>query len=246
MRPFKTYAGGKCGNGTFQTIINEIPKIDVFVEVFCGNCSISSKLKPPAITVVNDIDSYVISQIPVPVSQSFIIENLDWRDLLVKYNSAAGRKLYYFDPPYLFTTRKSNRPIYNYEWSMSDHIKFVSEVSVLKTNCIISHYPCDLYNTALHRWRKVEYKSMTRAGMALEAIWMNYPNPTTLQDYRYIGLNYTDRQRIKRKLARTLANIAKLPQLERSQLLEQLYDIVIRDTVANNVTPSNTCTIEQL
>jgi len=236
MRPFKTYAGGKCGNGTFQTIINEIPKIDLFVEVFCGNCSISSKLKPPPITVVNDIDSYVISQIPVPVSQSFIIENLDWRDLIVKYASTAGRKLYYFDPPYLFSSRKSNRPIYNYEWSMSDHIKFLSVVSVLKTNCIISHYPCDLYDTALINWRKVEYRSMTRAGMALECIWMNYPSPTTLQDYRYIGLNYTDRQRIKRKLARTLATIAKLPQLERSQLLEQLYVATSPIAFNNNVT----------
>ena len=35
-----SYFGGKGGPGVFQTIINEIPRHDLFVSAFAGHCSV--------------------------------------------------------------------------------------------------------------------------------------------------------------------------------------------------------------
>jgi hypothetical protein len=48
--------GGKAGNGTYQAIINHIPKCDVFIDAMVGNGGIFFNLNLPALTVINDID----------------------------------------------------------------------------------------------------------------------------------------------------------------------------------------------
>ena len=41
-----TYSGGKNGNGTFQTIINEIPRCDVYFELFAGSAAVYNNMAP--------------------------------------------------------------------------------------------------------------------------------------------------------------------------------------------------------
>ena len=41
---------------------------------------------------------------------------------------------------------------------------------------------------------------MTRGGrLATEWVWMNYPEPIALHDYRYLGEDFREREPIKRK-----------------------------------------------
>ena len=44
-KPFETYFGGKGSDGTFQTIINQVPKCSVFVELMAGNGTIGRLLQ---------------------------------------------------------------------------------------------------------------------------------------------------------------------------------------------------------
>jgi len=69
---------------------------------------------------------------------------------------------------------------------------------------------------------------MTRGGrLAEEVLWMNYPEPVTLHDYRYLGADFRERQRIKRKTQRWTRRLQEMPDVERYAMLaalEQLSD----------------------
>jgi hypothetical protein len=84
---------------------------------------------------------------------------------------------------------------------------------------MISSYPNSVYERSLKGWRKIEFQSTTRRGMATEAIYMNYPEPEILQDYSYIGKDFIDRQRIKRKCTRFIKKLESLPIHERQFIL---------------------------
>ena len=61
QQPFKTYPGGKSGNGTYQAIINNIPDCDLFIDAMAGNGGISVNLKNALCSIViNDIDAGII------------------------------------------------------------------------------------------------------------------------------------------------------------------------------------------
>ena len=95
---------------------------------------------------------------------------------------------------------------------------------LLKLPCMvmISGYASELYDTMLAGWRRVEFTAQTRGGPATEVVWMNYPEPTELHDYRFLGSDFHDRCRITRKVNRWRAKLAGLPRLERAAILEAL------------------------
>lgn len=224
IKPFSTYNGGKHGNGTYQQIINHIPQCKIFVDGFVGNGGILFNLKLPPLTIINDIDPSVIDRYNCYRSPSVIIENLDYTAVIDKYDNKTRDTFFYFDPPYLFETRSTQQKYYKFDFTDSDHFKFLSMVNTVKSNCMISHYPCKLYNDALKDWYTHDFKSMTRGGLRTERIYMNYPTPSVLQDFRYLGTDFTDRQRIKRKIERQLKKLESLPELERIGIISAVID----------------------
>ena len=66
---------------------------------------------------------------------------------------------------------------------------------------------------------------MTRGGLAEECLWSNFPEPTELHDYRYLGEGFRERERIKRKTTRWTARLARMPLLERRCLLAALEQV---------------------
>ena len=223
-KPFKSYNGGKCGNGTYQNIINFIPKHDLFIDAMAGNGGIFFNLQLPQRAVYNDIDPSVIDNFDYVVPSEVIKENLCYSGLIDKYDFVSSKAFIYFDPPYHFDTRSTKQKYYNFDWSDSDHDKFLSKVVTVKSNCMVSHYPCELYDTALKNWHTFDFMSMTRGGLRQERIYMNYAKPEVLQDFRYLGKNYTDRQRIKRKITRFLEKLENLEELERTGILSAVID----------------------
>jgi DNA adenine methylase len=218
-KPFKTYNGGKEGNGTFQNIINYIPKCNRFIEVFAGNAAITRHIKRPLLTVINDLDVEVYQQLLSLESPSIIVENLGYEALIVKYDCKLLNPFFYFDPPYLMETRRSKQRLYKHDWTDEQHVKFLSMVVKVKSNCMISHYPCPMYDLELEGWTTFDFESSTRNGMRTERIYMNYPPPQILQDYSFLGKDFTERQQIKRKTQRLLDKLERLPHLERTALL---------------------------
>ncbi|MGN7988686.1 hypothetical protein ACTJKC_15160 [Pedobacter sp. 22226] len=244
-KPFDTYNGGKAGNGTYQQIINHIPKCDVFVDAMVGNGGIVYNLALPALTHINDIDPSVIAKHDVGCSSTNIIKsNVDYKALIIKYSGSVGNVFMYFDPPYLFETIKSKRPLYRYSWTESDHIIFLSAACIADFNVMISHYPCPLYDDMLKGWYTHDFQSITRQGLRTERIYMNYPPPVILQDFRYLGKDYRERQRIKRKIERHIKRLEKMPADERTAILSSItvkYSATTAKFIAPGHTVENNC-----
>lgn len=59
---------------------------------------------------------------------------------------------------------------------------------------------------------------------------MNYPEPLELHDYRYLGRDFRERERIKRKKQRWKQKLSTMPALERYAILSELADL--RDRLA--------------
>jgi len=237
QRPLKNYPGGKSGNGTYQTIINHIPQCRIFIDAMVGNGGIVSKIKLPGITVINDMDSGLIDLYNYSGHGKFIKENKDVLVLIDEYDIVSSQAFFYFDPPYLKSSRKNEQDLYKFEWSMSDHEKFISKALTVKNNCMISHYPCSLYDTAFKHWHSVKFQSATRHGLAEECIYMNYYPPYILQDYQYTGIDFTDRQRIKRKIARLIKKLDALPEVERTYLIKSIIDknLIPKNAIINGL-----------
>ena len=237
--PFSTYNGGKAGNGVYQNIINHIPKCDIYIEPMVGNGGIYHNLKLPALTVINDIDADVIAAYNAAGSkENVLVFNYSYEHILVMCHSYAEKKFIYFDPPYHFDTRKSKQMLYKNEWSHQDHVDFLLLANTVKCNVMISHYPCELYDTMLKGWYTHDFQSMSRNGLRTDRIYMNYPKPTILQDFRYVGADYRERQRIKRKINRHLQKLEALPADERTAILSAItakYNATAAELISNKI-----------
>ena len=225
LQPFKTYFGGKAAHGAYQNIINQIPRCKVFVDAMVGNGGVVRNLKLPNKTILNDIDSFVIDAF-VHVGQpqsNIVLENIDYRTLIKKYDSDEDI-VFYFDPPYLISSRSSKKKVYRYDWKENDHLDFLRIIKNMCSYVLVSHYPCDLYDNALSGWRKHDFTVQSRGGKKQERIYMNFDEPEILQDFRYVGKDYTDRQRIKRKIERQLEKLRSLEGAERVAILSSVID----------------------
>jgi hypothetical protein len=129
----------------------------------------------------------------------------------------------YCDPPYVMSSRRQHRPLYRYELTDADHVRFLRAVRRLRCRVLISGYDCELYRLPLSSWRVVRYRVQTRGGSsAVESLWMNYPEPDELHDYRYLGNDYRERERIKRLQARWIVRLSRMTTLERHALVSSL------------------------
>jgi len=137
----------------------------------------------------------------------------------------SGDEFIYADPPYLMESRKQQRPLYRYEYTEQDHINLLNRLQALPCPVMISGYHSALYTEMLAGWRVDSFQTRTRGGSwAIEYLWMNYPAPERLHDYRYLGDNYRERERIKRKKERWAQKWAKMPLLERQAILAAMQE----------------------
>jgi DNA adenine methylase len=135
-----------------------------------------------------------------------------------------GAELVYADPPYLMSTR-SGRKLYNCEMSDVDHRRLLRVLRTLKCRVIISGYSSPLYAKELKEWNAASFQTTTRGGRPVaEWVWYNYPRPVELHDYRFLGSDYRERERIKRKKRRWVNRLATMPTLERQALLSAIAE----------------------
>ena len=81
-------------------------------------------------------------------------------------------------------------------------------------------------HVAASSWRTIQYQVQVRSGAtATEWLWMNYPEPSRLHDYRYLGTCWRERQKIHRQQARWVARLAALAPLERLAMLEAIENV---------------------
>ena len=233
-KPFDTYFGGKAGSGTYQTIINQIPPHEIYLEWFVGGGAIYRHKQPAHCNILVDRDETVVQAwMEQGLPQKFLnadcgkgshIVHDDATRLLTSRQTVLDREdaFFYVDPPYPLSTRKSDTR-YAHELTDDDHRQLLSILDRYKhARIAISTYPNTLYGTMLADWRRIEFESTTRNGMATEWLFMNYPEPTELHDYRYVGKDYRERERIAKKVRRHVRKFNALPELERKALLAAL------------------------
>jgi hypothetical protein len=123
------------------------------------------------------------------------------------------------------STRRSGK-LYRFEMTRAQHVELLDVIKRLPCDVAISGYWSPLYAAALQEWRFISFHSMTRGGRkAREYVWMNYPEPTVLHDYRYLGGNKRQRERITRKVRTWSAGLRRLPALERQAIMAELSPI---------------------
>lgn len=219
-----SYFGGKSGSGTYQTIINEIPPHSIYVEGFAGMASIFRKKLPAKESLLVEIDETTIDRLIKNGIPKEIIYHGSMLDVLKQFKNMLDKPevFIYLDPPYPLSSRKSDSR-YRHELSHDDHASLLLLIKGYAfARIAISTYPNQMYQHRLKSWRAIEFESQTRRGRATEMLFMNYPSPVSLHDYRYLGSDYRERERISRKLNRWQAKFAELHPLEKKAMIQRL------------------------
>jgi DNA adenine methylase len=240
------YPGGKSGSGVYQTIINQMPPHQVYIEPFLGSGAVMRHKLPARINVGLDLDIDVISMaadiaaggdVVQPGARlalgcdgrpQFCFERADavqWLGILRWWTALLPDCLVYCDPPYLMSTRSSKRRMYRYELEEPGHIALLDVLVQLPCRVMVSGYESALYLERLSAWRVVRYRAITSGGgMRTECLWCNFPEPTELHDYRFLGRGFRERERIRRRLASWVAMLERMPVLERAAVINDLRE----------------------
>lgn len=221
-----SYDGGKGGAGVWQWIINQMPPHTHYIDLFLGNSAVMRRKRPAEFSIGIERNGYVIAEhwrdhgIP-----GAVIRHGDAISFLDEAESEldAGTFLY-ADPPYLLETRSSQRQLYAFEFAERvDHLALLSRLKALPCMVAVSGYWSELYAQELEGWRTSTFWTVDRAGnRKQEWLWMNYSAPLELHDYRYLGKDFRERERIKRKKQRWTARLRTMPDLERYALMEAI------------------------
>lgn len=221
------YPGGKNSGGAYQTIINQIPPHDIFVEAFAGSAPICRHKRPARQSYLIELDPTAAASLTplcdrTPGDPRVICADATrW----LATHALPPRAFVYCDPPYPAQVRSgTQRRIYRCELLTSkQHIRLLEVLLTLECPVMISSYPNDLYNRALQSWRTLTYKAITRGGtIATECLWMNYPEPIALHDYTYLGTTWRHRQNVRRMQKRWTARLERMPLLHKQALLAAL------------------------
>jgi hypothetical protein len=229
-----SYDGGKGGAGVAQWIINQIPPHRVFISAFLGNCAVLRAKRPAESSIGIEINSTIIEEYwpghNIPGLQLVCGDALDFlrfRDQPGIARVIGPGTFVYLDPPYLFETRSQQCPLYANEFAtIEQHRALLSLLRTLPCMVAISGYWSPLYELELAGWRSSTFQTVKRSGdIAEEWLWMNYPPPLELHDYRFLGRNFRERERIKRKKLRWTARLRTMPELERLCLMEAVAEL---------------------
>lgn len=229
-----TYPGGKNGAGVAQRIINQMPPHRTFIELCLGSGAVLRKKRPANRNIGIDRSRDALD-LCLKKAASFdgtfhLIEG-DALELLPSLGTMMGDRpfvddpdtLIYADPPYLMNTRKGGA-IYDFEMTDADHIRLLELLRRAPSMVMISGYRSALYDDALSHFRRIDYQAQTRQGPVEECLWMSFPEPRELHDYRFLGDDFRARDRIKKKRRRWAARLAKMDRLERLAITDELLN----------------------
>ncbi|HFA48087.1 MAG TPA: DNA adenine methylase [Bacteroidetes bacterium] len=221
-----SYLGGKAASGVPHAIINQIPFHETFVSGFLGHCAITRFKLPAKRTIGIDNDADVVKRWRKLNTALLNLEvrNRNFFDDYIYLPTGNPKTFIYLDPPYPHETRRSGHR-YTYELAAFDHAILLQTIKSFNCMVMISTYDNNLYQMELADWRKTQFQSQTRGGTpATETLYMNYPEPAPaeLHDPRFIGTDYRQREKSKRRIQTILRKIERLTDEEKALLANSL------------------------
>jgi len=214
------YFGSKATSGLCQPIIALMPPHDTYIESHLGGGAIMKRKLPALRNIGVDRNQRTLDKFQCDYLVELVhgcahqfLADFDYR----------GRELVYCDPPYLHSTRTSDRR-YRFEYKESDHVELLRLLKSLPCSVILSGYPSGLYDQELASWRSLELQVMNQGGVRTEKVWFNF-EPDRVHWARYAGKNHTDRQRIKRKAESWAERYRALPPGERMAVLAAIMGV---------------------
>jgi DNA adenine methylase len=100
------------------------------------------------------------------------VENKDAKAVMAQHDGP--ETLHYVDPPYVFSTRADLSKDYAHELTDEDHAQLLGFLRGLDGMVVLSGYPSDIYDQALHDWRRVEREALADgAAKRTEVLWIN-------------------------------------------------------------------------
>ncbi len=220
-----SYAGGKGGAGVYQSIINLMPPHRTYIEPFLGHGSIMRQKRPARVSIGIDLDADALARWRGNEAPNLKLMHGDGIKFLQSFKFS-GDELVYCDPPYVMAARSSKRAIYKCEMDDAQHVELLETLKLLPCLVLISGYWSDLYAEHLDGWRTASFQTTTRGGtLATEFVWVNFPAPVELHDYKFLGTKFRERERIKRKKQRWRAKLEKMPELERHAIMSAIQEM---------------------
>ncbi len=216
------YPGSKAGAGVRQQIISLMPPHRVYVEPFLGSGQIFYAKKPADVSIVIDRDAGLMrchAELERPGTRYLVGDALE----LLPSLGLTRQDLVYADPPYHPASR-SRPKIYKYEMDAQGHSSLLAVLQELSCNVILSGYNCELYERELANWYRLDYRTMTRGGPRVESAWCNFKPYERLHDTRFVGRDFRERERIKRKRQRWVSRFKAMPPAERNVIAEALRE----------------------
>jgi len=244
-----TYFGGK--GAVFREIINRIPPHAGYVEPFVGKGAVLRAKLPANVNIGVDIDPAVIAGFPDiasniagpddagqscrvveladtcdagPAKISLYCEDaLEWLD--GHRHAITPNTMIYLDPGYLMSTRKQQRDSYRYEFATEkQHGALLDLIKPLDCMVMVSGYWSQLYSQELSGWNTHNFQAVTRGGtLAEEWLWYNYATPNELHDYRWVGEDFRQREKYKRRRQTVLGKLERMDPQERKAAILQIH-----------------------
>ena len=244
----ESYNGSKSGNGVYQQIISIIPPHTTLIVPFLGHCGIVRNILPADILIAMDASEKVIEAWKTFLVQDLIYKskdngltflktpetkgNLPNKIVLIKCNALEqlpklsfdpSLTVIYLDPPYPLDSIKSKRNLYEFVLTKKEHTKLMLLLKSMMANILISTYDNVLYKKGLSGWDKIKFSAGTRNGKNIETVYFNYSlSNGRLHDYRYLGSNFKDRERIRLKIKRWTERLNKLNPREKMAIIQAL------------------------
>ena len=215
----RNYIGNKGGQTILPVLANLIPQSKRYFSFFLGGGGLEfSKDFKHLNWVVSD--KALQSQLHASSMAKAVYKSYE---ALVAENKFTSDDFIFCDPPYLFSTRLSQKQYYIHEFNETDHVQFLLTIIALDSKILITHPQCELYDRYLNGWEKLNFGYQTRGGWFEDCIYVNYDwRNLPLVTYNYLGGNRTTRQQIKRKRQSLVSKFNQLSYHEQQAFLAEI------------------------
>jgi DNA adenine methylase len=215
-------AGSKGGSGVWQRIISEMPPHRVYVEAFGGAGVVYRRKRGCELSLLIEKDPTTASSLAtfLPAAAHVIVG--DAISLLPVLHLGADA-LVYADPPYPLSSRRQSRALYRCEMADDEHEALLAVLVGLKCRVMVSTYANPMYARALGDWRCVTIPTVTRGGGgSTELVYCNFAESHHRHDPRWLGRDYRERERIRRRVSRWVRMLASMKPAERAFALSSI------------------------